>query len=73
MNGKKFHGRPCLVAFANPRTIVQMGTAQVDKAQAQLRAQQAQIQSRRTMNNNNNNNNNNNMQHYPEEINAIFL
>lgn len=50
MNGRKFHGRPCLVAFASPRTILQMGTAQVEKAQAQLRAQQAQVQARRTMN-----------------------
>ncbi|KAH7366098.1 hypothetical protein KP509_18G063400 [Ceratopteris richardii] len=50
MNGRKFHGRPCLVAFASPRTIVQMGTAQVEKAQAQVRAQQAQVQARRAMN-----------------------
>lgn len=50
MNGRRFHGRPCLVAFANPRIVMQMGTAQVNKAQAQLQAQQAQTQSRRMIN-----------------------
>ncbi|KAI5055353.1 hypothetical protein GOP47_0030498 [Adiantum capillus-veneris] len=49
MNGRKFHGRSCLVAFANPRSIMQMGTAQVEKAQAQVRAQQAQVQARKAM------------------------
>ncbi|MCO5567777.1 hypothetical protein L7F22_021472 [Adiantum nelumboides] len=56
LNGRKFHGRPCLVAFANPRTIMQMGTAQVEKAQAQVRAQQAQVQARKAMADNSGNN-----------------
>eukprot|EP00249_Psilotum_nudum_P013531 c24381_g1_i1 orf=55-2307(+) len=50
LNGRVFNGRPCLVAFASPAVVQQMGYAQVNKAQAQLQAQQAQSQPRRMQN-----------------------
>lgn len=52
MNGRKFHDRPCIVAFGNTRSIQQMGFAQERKAQAQSQAQQGHITSRRTPNDN---------------------
>lgn len=50
MNGKKFHDRPCVVAFGNTRSIQDMGYAQEKRAHAQIQAQQAQMPSRRAPN-----------------------
>ncbi|XP_068666964.1 uncharacterized protein [Aristolochia californica] len=45
MNGYVFNGRACVVAFASPQTLKQMGAAYFNKAQAQ-----GPSQGRRTMN-----------------------
>ncbi|OMO81527.1 hypothetical protein COLO4_23537 [Corchorus olitorius] len=44
MNGYMFNGRACVVTFASPQTLKQMGTAYMDKNQSQP---QAQTQGRR--------------------------
>ncbi|XP_010495063.1 PREDICTED: cleavage and polyadenylation specificity factor subunit 6-like [Camelina sativa] len=61
MNGYIFNGKACVVAFASPETLKQMGANFTGRNQGQN-----QIQNRRPMNEgmgrgNNNNNNNNNM------------
>ncbi|KAH7427671.1 hypothetical protein KP509_10G054500 [Ceratopteris richardii] len=48
MNGRQFHGRPCIVALGNAKSIQQMGLQQERKAQAQFQAQQEQTNSRRS-------------------------
>eukprot|EP01018_Ginkgo_biloba_P024468 Gb_11742 [translate_table: standard] len=51
MNGHVFNGRPCVVAYASPHTVRQMGAAQVNKSQALAQSQtQTQGQQRRMMN-----------------------
>eukprot|EP01018_Ginkgo_biloba_P035121 Gb_22175 [translate_table: standard] len=52
MNGRIFNGRPCVVAFANPRTVRQMGDALANKGQISAHQQesQPQTQGRRVMN-----------------------
>lgn len=52
MNGRKFHGRPCIVALGNAKSIQQMGYQQEKKTQAQFQAQQEQMNTRRANNNN---------------------
>ncbi|KAM3358560.1 cleavage and polyadenylation specificity factor subunit 6 [Capsicum galapagoense] len=47
MNGYIFNGRACVVAFATPQTIKQMGSSYVNKNQTQV---QSQPQGRRPMN-----------------------
>lgn len=47
MNGYLFNGRACVVAFASPQTLKQMGASYVNKTQAQT---QTQPQGRRPMN-----------------------
>ncbi|XP_059316357.1 uncharacterized protein LOC132067217 [Lycium ferocissimum] len=47
MNGHIFNGRACVVAFATPQTIKQMGSSYVNKTQNQV---QSQPQGRRPMN-----------------------
>ncbi|CAN1795371.1 Cleavage and polyadenylation specificity factor subunit 6 [Linum perenne] len=47
MNGFMFNGRACVVAFASPQTIKQMGASYTNKTQNQS---QAQTQGRRPMN-----------------------
>lgn len=47
MNGHLFNGRACVVAFASPQTIKQMGVSYMNKTQNQV---QAQPQGRRPMN-----------------------
>ncbi|KAL8156990.1 uncharacterized protein LOC141671811 [Apium graveolens] len=49
MNGYVFNGRPCVVAFASPQTIKQMGASYMNKSQVQPQSQQ---QGRRPMNEN---------------------
>ncbi|CAK7332463.1 unnamed protein product [Dovyalis caffra] len=49
MNGHLFNGRPCVVAFASPQTLKQMGASYVNKAQAQPQSQ-SQTHGRRPMN-----------------------
>ncbi|KAF9601395.1 hypothetical protein IFM89_019248 [Coptis chinensis] len=39
MNGHPFNGRPCVVAFASPQTLKQMGASYINKAQAQAQSQ----------------------------------
>ncbi|KAJ8773501.1 hypothetical protein K2173_005747 [Erythroxylum novogranatense] len=46
MNGHIFNGRACLVAFASPQTIKQMGASYMNKSQTQT---QSQNQGRRPM------------------------
>lgn len=40
MNGHNFNGRPCVVAFATPHTIKQMGASYTNKTQGQAQSQQ---------------------------------
>ncbi|OVA17614.1 RNA recognition motif domain [Macleaya cordata] len=47
MNGYVFNGRACVVAFASPQTLKQMGAAYLNKTQVQA---QSQPQGRRIMN-----------------------
>ncbi|CAI9756340.1 unnamed protein product [Fraxinus pennsylvanica] len=47
MNGHLFNGRACVVTFANPQTIKQMGASYMNKTQAQA---PSQPQGRRPMN-----------------------
>ncbi|KAF3431145.1 hypothetical protein FNV43_RR25875 [Rhamnella rubrinervis] len=47
VNGYLFNGRACVVAFASPQTLKQMGASYVNKTQAQT---QTQPQGRRPMN-----------------------
>ncbi|KAL7602817.1 hypothetical protein Lser_V15G14642 [Lactuca serriola] len=47
MNGYLFNGRPCVVAFASPQTIRQMGAAYANKNQGPVQSQEA---GRRPMN-----------------------
>ncbi|KAK9277082.1 hypothetical protein L1049_006621 [Liquidambar formosana] len=47
MNGHFFNGRACVVAFASPQTLKQMGASYMNKTQAQP---QSQPQGRRPMN-----------------------
>ncbi|KAL3368552.1 hypothetical protein AABB24_009419 [Solanum stoloniferum] len=47
MNGYNFNGRACVVAFATPQTIKQMGSSYANKTQNQV---QSQPQGRRPMN-----------------------
>ncbi|KDP26705.1 hypothetical protein JCGZ_17863 [Jatropha curcas] len=47
MNGHVFNGRPCVVAFASPQTLKQMGASYMNKTQGQP---QTQNQARRPMN-----------------------
>ncbi|KAL2634952.1 hypothetical protein R1flu_006431 [Riccia fluitans] len=42
MDGRVFNDRPCIVAFASPQTIKQMGAAQVGKNQGQGQGQSGQ-------------------------------
>ncbi|XP_057857124.2 glycine-rich cell wall structural protein 1.8 isoform X2 [Cryptomeria japonica] len=50
MNGHVFNGRPCVVAYASPHTVRQMGAAQMNKSQGQSQGQtQGQSQQRRSM------------------------
>ncbi|GER25369.1 RNA-binding protein [Striga asiatica] len=42
MNGHVFNGRPCVVAFATPQTIRQMGASYMNKNQAQAQYQPQQ-------------------------------
>ncbi|CAA0814114.1 RNA-binding (RRM/RBD/RNP motifs) family protein [Striga hermonthica] len=42
MNGHVFNGRPCVVAFATPQTIRQMGASYMNKNQAQAQHQPQQ-------------------------------
>ncbi|MCO5586629.1 hypothetical protein L7F22_040570 [Adiantum nelumboides] len=51
MNGRKFHGRPCIVALGNAKSIQQMAFQQEKKTQAQAQAQQEQANTRRANNN----------------------
>ncbi|KAF8399826.1 hypothetical protein HHK36_015698 [Tetracentron sinense] len=39
MNGHIFNGRACVVAFASPQTLKQMGSAYLNKSQAQTQSQ----------------------------------
>uniref|UniRef100_A0A5B7A194 RRM domain-containing protein n=1 Tax=Davidia involucrata TaxID=16924 RepID=A0A5B7A194_DAVIN len=51
MNGHVFNGRACVVAFASPQTIKQMGASYINKTQNQPQSQpQSQSQGRRPMN-----------------------
>ncbi|KAI5062365.1 hypothetical protein GOP47_0022904 [Adiantum capillus-veneris] len=50
MNGRKFHGRPCIVALGNAKSIQQMAFQQEKKTQAQYQAQE-QMSTRRSNNN----------------------
>ncbi|PIN17773.1 putative splicing factor, SR protein superfamily [Handroanthus impetiginosus] len=47
MNGHIFNGRPCVVAFATPQTIKQMGASYANKTQGQA---QSHLQGRNPMN-----------------------
>lgn len=47
MNGHNFNGRACVVAFATPQTIKQMGASYMNKNQAQV---QSQLQGRNPTN-----------------------
>jgi len=47
MNGHVFNGRPCVVAFASPQTLKQMGASYMNKTQGQP---QTQSQGRGSMN-----------------------
>lgn len=47
MNGRVFNGRPCVVAFASPQTLKQMGASYMNKNQGQP---QSQNQGSRPMN-----------------------
>ncbi|KAK9117397.1 hypothetical protein Sjap_016344 [Stephania japonica] len=49
MNGHVFNGRACVVAFATPQTVRQMGAAYTNKSQVQVQSQ-SQVQGRRPMN-----------------------
>ncbi|KAK2972188.1 hypothetical protein RJ640_030733 [Escallonia rubra] len=51
MNGYVFNGRACVVAFASPQTIKQMGASYMNKSQAQPQSQSQSLpQVRRPMN-----------------------
>lgn len=48
MNGHIFNGRPCVVAYATPQTIKQMGSSYINKTPTQVQTQP--VQGRRPMN-----------------------
>lgn len=50
MDGYEFNGRACVVAFASPQTLRQMGESYVSRNQGQGQSQQQQQQGRRPMN-----------------------
>ncbi|KAK1406066.1 hypothetical protein QVD17_42263 [Tagetes erecta] len=50
MNGYVFNGRPCVVAFASPQTIRQMGASYANKNQGTQVQSQGEPQGRRPMN-----------------------